>query len=191
MTLSIVSEICSRRRIIGPISLRAISVRIGARLAVSDPATGGQTAENGWAISMVAATMPPASALVAITTTTSPTTAMMAGAVMAILDRLRVRSDFAHRAVRDKRRSRGRLDRDERRLSCRQTHGASHDQSLGDCHRSRHGIHGCIGAVNTQSPATSPPSVSAALTLPNASTYSGWRSRHRPCRPPAQFPRSE
>jgi hypothetical protein len=98
MTPSIVSEICSRRRIIGPILLRAISVRADPRLAVgdraSDDSAGGQAAENSGAISIVAATIPPVSAVVAVTAM-SPAAALMANAVMAILDRLRVRFDLA------------------------------------------------------------------------------------------------
>jgi hypothetical protein len=98
MTLSIVSEICSRRRIIRPISLGAIFVRADARLAVgdraSDDSSGGHAAENGGAISIVAASIPPVSGVVAMTAM-SPAAALVANAVMAILDRLHFRSELA------------------------------------------------------------------------------------------------
>ncbi len=80
----------------------------------SDDSSCGQAAEHSGAISIAAPAITAVSTVVVVTAM-SPTAAMMAKTVMAILDRLRVRSDLAQRVVRHKRRSRDRLDRDERR----------------------------------------------------------------------------
>ena len=150
MTLSIVSEICSRRGIIGPISLRAISIRFDARLAIGDRASndssGGQTAEHSGAISIVATAITALSTVVAVTAM-SPTAAMMA-----ILDRLRVCPNLAKPVVRHKRRSRGGLNRKEWRRAkprCRKqrpeyshrlTPLISEVKGQYSSHRSEHGV---------------------------------------------------